>query len=274
VREAISERDGRRLRGRALRAHLRNCDGCEDFRAAISVRSGDLQAIAPAMPAAAASGVLVSLLGGAGKGGTGALIGSAGGAGGMGAAGAGAAVLGKGGAMVAAVVVGAGALGATGTIDLPGGLSFADDDPPAVSSAGQAGAAHARDHSQGAAAAERGAANGERGQSQDARSNAQGPNGAGSENGSAGENGKSGEHGQAGEQGSGTPALGAGTDHALPEPAAGDDPSGAAVGNPYTSESQTGTPAARPEADAASSNAAAPEAPEQRTAADAANSSR
>ena len=267
VREAISERDGRRLRGRALRAHLRNCDGCEDFRAAISIRSGDLQALAPAMPAVVAAGVLGTLLGGAGKGGTGALIGSAGGAGGFGAAGVGAVALGKGSAMVAAVVVGAGALGATGAIDLPDSLTFANDDPPAATSAGQAGAAHAGDGSQRAAPAETRGANGERGQSQEARSSAPGPNGAGSEN------GKPGEQGQAGEQGTGSPALGTGTDHALPEPATGDDPPGAAVGSPYTSGSQTGTAPARPEASAASSNAVTPEPPEQLAAADAPSSS-
>src|SRR5215211_2197926 len=189
VREAISERDGRRLRGRALRAHLRNCDGCEDFRAAISIRSGDLQALAPAMPAVAAAGVLGTLLG-AGKGGTGALIGSAGGAGGFGAAGVGAVALGKGSAMVAAVVVGAGALGATGAIDLPDSLSFANDDPPAATSAGQAGAAHAGDGSQGAPASAAGAANGERGRGEEHRPDGQGSSGTGSENAKPGENGR------------------------------------------------------------------------------------
>ena len=36
VRKAISDRDGRRLRGRKLRAHLNGCDGCRGFAASIS----------------------------------------------------------------------------------------------------------------------------------------------------------------------------------------------------------------------------------------------
>jgi RNA polymerase sigma factor (sigma-70 family) len=70
ARQAISDRDGRALRGRRLRSHLRGCSGCADFECAISVRRADLHAI-PALPAAAATALLGGLLGG-GKGGGGA----------------------------------------------------------------------------------------------------------------------------------------------------------------------------------------------------------
>ena len=41
VRQALSDRDGRRLRGRKLRAHLKGCDGCRGFAASISQRRLD-----------------------------------------------------------------------------------------------------------------------------------------------------------------------------------------------------------------------------------------
>ncbi|MBA2522271.1 MAG: RNA polymerase sigma factor, partial [Solirubrobacterales bacterium] len=41
VRHAISDRDGRRLRGRRLRAHLDSCDGCRGFAASIERRRSD-----------------------------------------------------------------------------------------------------------------------------------------------------------------------------------------------------------------------------------------
>src|SRR5215207_1792294 len=67
VRVAISERDGRVLRGRKIRAHLRGCTPCSDFRLAIEARGSDLQLLAPPLPAVAASGVLTAVLGGASK---------------------------------------------------------------------------------------------------------------------------------------------------------------------------------------------------------------
>jgi RNA polymerase sigma factor (sigma-70 family) len=54
--------DGRALRGRKLRAHLRACSGCREFRAQIDARSADLQALAPALPAAASVAALSGLL--------------------------------------------------------------------------------------------------------------------------------------------------------------------------------------------------------------------
>jgi RNA polymerase sigma factor (sigma-70 family) len=62
VRAAISERDGRVLRGRRIRAHLRSCEGCRTFRAAIGERRAELRALAPPLPAAAASAILMRLL--------------------------------------------------------------------------------------------------------------------------------------------------------------------------------------------------------------------
>jgi RNA polymerase sigma factor (sigma-70 family) len=64
VRRAVSDGDGRVLRGRRLRAHLRGCDDCESFQTAIATRKTDLQAIAPPIPVVAASGLLASLTGG------------------------------------------------------------------------------------------------------------------------------------------------------------------------------------------------------------------
>lgn len=88
VKRAISDSDGRTLRRRDIRAHLRGCEDCRSFREAIGKRRADLAAISP-LPAIAAAGVLQSVLGGAGAG--------------AGAAGAGAGAAGAG--------VGAGAAG-------------------------------------------------------------------------------------------------------------------------------------------------------------------
>ena len=112
VRRAISERDGRILRGRTLRAHLRACEGCQDYRLAISQRRHDLQALAAPLSPLAASALLAGVFGkGAGAVGAGAL----------GAAGGATVGVSKGAALVAATVLGAGAVGITGAVDLPGG---------------------------------------------------------------------------------------------------------------------------------------------------------
>ena len=113
IRELISRRDGRILRGRRVRTHLRHCEACTDHMAAISQRRADLKLIAPPLPALAASGLLAAIVGASGKAGLVAGAGSAAGAGGgtlagVGAAG-GASAVAKAGAVVAAVVVGAGA---------------------------------------------------------------------------------------------------------------------------------------------------------------------
>ncbi|MBK5116106.1 MAG: RNA polymerase sigma factor, partial [Thermoleophilia bacterium] len=50
ARRTISDGDGRRLRGRLLKAHLAGCPSCADFEAAISARSSDLRVLCPALP--------------------------------------------------------------------------------------------------------------------------------------------------------------------------------------------------------------------------------
>jgi RNA polymerase sigma factor (sigma-70 family) len=97
VRHSISDADGRALRGRRIRAHLRGCSGCAAFADAISERRVQLRAIAPPLPAAAAAGLFARILGSsASHGGSGAGGSGAGGAGGVGAGGAGASGVGSG----------------------------------------------------------------------------------------------------------------------------------------------------------------------------------
>jgi len=62
VREGISRRDGRVLRGRRIGAHLRDCEECRAFRTAIDVRGADLRALAPPLPAFTTSAILGQLL--------------------------------------------------------------------------------------------------------------------------------------------------------------------------------------------------------------------
>ena len=82
IRKALSADDGRVLRGRRLRAHLRGCQECRDFRDGIRQRRTDLAALAPPLPALAAAGLLQSILGSSHAGaGTGGLLGSLGGSG-------------------------------------------------------------------------------------------------------------------------------------------------------------------------------------------------
>jgi sigma-70-like protein len=138
VRRTLSERDGRILRGRLLLAHLRACEPCRDFRAAIGQRRADLRTLCPSLPMAVVWGLFAALLDEAGKAGVGAAgpATSAGIAGtGVGAAGTGAGLattsIGSSAALkatsiAAAVTIGAGAAGVTGTVDLPPGSSGAD----------------------------------------------------------------------------------------------------------------------------------------------------
>jgi len=90
VCRAISDGDRRVLRGRRVRAHLRDCASCAAFAASIEARQVEMRAVVPVLPAAASTIVLAraieSAVGGAGGGALGA--GGAAGAGG-GAAGAG-----------------------------------------------------------------------------------------------------------------------------------------------------------------------------------------
>jgi RNA polymerase sigma factor (sigma-70 family) len=128
VRASISERDGRILRGRRLRAHLRGCDGCRSFRDGIGARRADFAVLAPPLPAVAAATMFHSLVGGASQGGGAGVAGVlGGGAGKTAVAGSAAAKLAVAGALV--VGVGAGTLRAT---HLAGGGSGASDSAQGV----------------------------------------------------------------------------------------------------------------------------------------------
>jgi hypothetical protein len=105
VRQTISLRDGRMLRGRRIRAHLEACEECRRFRASMATRGADLAAIAPPLPAAAASGLLGELLG---HGASHATAGAAGTT--LGGQAAAASLLGKGMVAAAAVAVAVGAV--------------------------------------------------------------------------------------------------------------------------------------------------------------------
>lgn len=110
VRKALSDGDGRVLRGRKLRAHLRGCEACRDFQDGIEARSSDLRLLAPPLSAMAASGVLASVLGSGAAAGGGALV-----AGGVGGTAIGAKALGL---IAASAAIGVGA-GTVGNVDLP-----------------------------------------------------------------------------------------------------------------------------------------------------------
>jgi RNA polymerase sigma factor (sigma-70 family) len=70
IRKTISDADGRALRSRRVRAHLRNCGGCAAFAAAIPTRTGELRALAPALPTVAAAGLFGrTVIAAAGRGG-------------------------------------------------------------------------------------------------------------------------------------------------------------------------------------------------------------
>ena len=112
VRRSLSVQDGRLLRGRKLRAHMRECAGCREFKDLMSVRQRDLAAMTPGLPALAAASLLQGIIGG-GHGGGGLLAGLAGSV-------AGTTAVTKGAATVAVVAtVGAGTAGVTGNLLTP-----------------------------------------------------------------------------------------------------------------------------------------------------------
>jgi RNA polymerase sigma factor (sigma-70 family) len=118
VCRAISDGDGRILRGRRMRAHLRVCGACAGFKASLERRPGELAALVPPVPLLAAGALAAQLLPGAGH---------AAGVG-VGAAGTGASVTASGGGIagaltaaggkIALVAVGAG-LAAGGAVAAP-----------------------------------------------------------------------------------------------------------------------------------------------------------
>jgi RNA polymerase sigma factor (sigma-70 family) len=66
IQRMISDADGRKLRRRQVRAHVRSCSDCRALRDAIAGRRRDLAVLAPPLPGAAAAGLLARLLGDAG----------------------------------------------------------------------------------------------------------------------------------------------------------------------------------------------------------------
>ena len=63
IRRMISDADGRILRSRRVRAHLRDCPGCAAFAAAIPARRSGLRALVPPLPATAAASLVARAVG-------------------------------------------------------------------------------------------------------------------------------------------------------------------------------------------------------------------
>jgi len=119
VRTTLSADDGRKLRSRRFRAHLKACAGCRDFQRSMDTRRRDLAALAPPLPPLAAASILHALGGGGHAGTAGGLGGLVGG--GTGKAVATSAVL-KGVAAAAVVAtVGTGTAGLTGNLPIGSG---------------------------------------------------------------------------------------------------------------------------------------------------------
>jgi RNA polymerase sigma factor (sigma-70 family) len=114
VKQALSAGDGRVLRGRRLRAHLRSCEDCRAFQASIRRRKTDFAAILP-LPAPAVAGLLHGILASNGGGMSGGLMGLLGGGTGKTLA---TSVALKSAAVIATATIGVGAAGvATGVIN-------------------------------------------------------------------------------------------------------------------------------------------------------------
>lgn len=127
VQVKLSEADGRRRRGRSLKAHLADCSLCTAFAAAIPTRSADMQMLFPPLGATLAAKTLAAATaGGAGAAGAGhGGAATAGKAGNAQLAGAGAAA-----AVIAAVVIGALALGSPESDPTPTPPAQAAPAPP------------------------------------------------------------------------------------------------------------------------------------------------
>jgi RNA polymerase sigma factor (sigma-70 family) len=110
IRRSVSDGDGRVLRGRRVRAHLRDCQSCAAFAAAIPARRGELQALVPVLPPVASAAMLASLVG------SGSGHGASGGAGALAAGAAGKSV----GATIAAKTLAGAAILATAAVGVTG----------------------------------------------------------------------------------------------------------------------------------------------------------
>lgn len=138
VMKSLSDDDGRILRRRDVRAHLRACGDCREFEKGIATRKHQLNGLAPLSPVAAA-GILQGLLGaqgGAGGGGLLALLG-----GGSGAAFGSSAAIKSVAAVVAVSAAGGYAANVAGVVHLPvpdssGGGRSAVSAPPSNEEAG------------------------------------------------------------------------------------------------------------------------------------------
>ena len=70
IRRTLSEGDGRTMRQRRVRGHLRSCQACRHFHAALRARGCDLAILAPVLPGPAAAAALAAITGsGGGSGG-------------------------------------------------------------------------------------------------------------------------------------------------------------------------------------------------------------
>jgi RNA polymerase sigma factor (sigma-70 family) len=131
IQRVLSDHDGRTLRSRKVRAHLRDCTACTAFLAAMQERPRQLALLAPALPVAAGSALLGHVLGaGHAAGGIGTAAGTAAGgatlAGSASIAGAGSTVATSVGLKVAAVI-------AATAVATGGGAVALHDDQPAPS---------------------------------------------------------------------------------------------------------------------------------------------
>lgn len=139
VTRVLSEHDGRVVRRRDLRAHLRSCSDCRRFRDEIDCRRRELTALSP-LPAAAAAGILHGLLGGGGSGGSGGGLAAALGAGAAKSAGA-PVVIKSAVAVVAVAAVGAAVVDRSSLVDPSsdhGGSQVTHSRAPASSGSGPA----------------------------------------------------------------------------------------------------------------------------------------
>lgn len=117
VRQAVSDGDRRVLRGRRVRAHLRDCGGCAAFAAAIPARRAELRALAPPLPPLLAAGLLARVT-------TNGSMHAAGGSGGSGGIAAAAAGKLAGVSLATKALVGVAVLAGTAA-DVTGGLTIA-----------------------------------------------------------------------------------------------------------------------------------------------------
>lgn len=118
VQRTLSEGDGRLVKSRRMRAHLRSCRSCQQFRHALIARPAALQALFPIVPVAAGTGLLAAI-----KGSTAAASATAGGTG----AAAGTTVAGFGGGLVGLGAAKIGLVAATAVATVGGGAVITHD---------------------------------------------------------------------------------------------------------------------------------------------------